>query len=69
MSSIVCGLDYKTLMIPDNVHASPSSINELHGVSDLRTLDKLLDGVNNTWDDQHMWLTPYDPGKVQLVQE
>lgn len=56
-------------MIPDNVHASPSSINELHGVSDLRTLDKLLDGVNNTWDDQHMWLTPYDPGKVQLVQE
>lgn len=52
-----------------NVHASPSSINELRGVADIRTLDKLVDGANNTWDDQHMWLTIYDPGKVWRGQE
>ncbi|KAL3692610.1 hypothetical protein R1sor_006261 [Riccia sorocarpa] len=50
-----------------NIHASPSSINELPGVSDARTVDKLLDGENNTWDDQHMWLTPYDPGKINYI--
>ncbi|KAL2635160.1 hypothetical protein R1flu_006639 [Riccia fluitans] len=50
-----------------NVHASPSSINELPGLSDTRTIDKLLDGENNTWDDQHMWLTLYDPGKINHI--
>ena len=28
---------------------------------DPRTLEKLADGVNNTFDDEHMWLAPYDP--------
>ncbi|CAM6100708.1 unnamed protein product [Calypogeia fissa] len=50
-----------------NVHASPSSINELSGVADIRTIDKLVDGDNNTWDDQHMWLTIYDPGKINQI--
>ena len=28
---------------------------------DPRTLEKLAGGVNNTFDDEHMWLAPYDP--------
>ena len=28
---------------------------------DPRTLEKLADGINNTFDDEHMWLAPYDP--------
>lgn len=33
---------------------------------DIRTLDKLYDGVNNTWDDSHMWLAPYSPHHAQI---
>lgn len=32
---------------------------------DIRTLDKLYDGTNNTWDDSHMWLAPYSPRNAQ----
>ena len=43
----------------------PSSINDLPDVrGDVRTLDKLIDGVNNTSDDHHMWLCPWRPGEV-----
>lgn len=28
-------------------------------------MDKLYDGVNNTWDDSHMWLAPYSPRSAQ----
>lgn len=34
---------------------------------DIRTLDKLYDGVNNSWKDSHMWLAPYSPGKPNLI--
>lgn len=33
-------------------------------LGDPRTVDKLFDHVNDTWDDTHMWLVPFQPGKV-----
>ena len=34
---------------------------------DARTLDKLYDGVNNTYDDHHMWLAPYTPNENNTI--
>jgi hypothetical protein len=34
---------------------------------DCRTLDKLYDGVNDTFDDKHMWLAPYTPGQSNSI--
>ena len=43
-------------------------MNELpHVVNDPRTCDKLLDGVNATHDDRHMWLTPFTRGEQHTV--
>jgi len=43
------------------VTASPASVNVLEGYSgDPRTADKLVDGVNLTSDDMHVWLAPFD---------
>jgi hypothetical protein len=47
-----------------NLEASPMrDINALpnNRGDDPRTLQKLADGINNTFDDEHMWLAPYDP--------
>ena len=46
------------------VSAKPGSVRELGEMSDdVRTPDKLVDGVNNTKDDRHMWLAPFQiPG-------
>ena len=53
----------------DNLAAYPSSINELDGVSgDPRTLDKLIDGCYDTYDDNHMWLCPWAVGQVNVLQ-
>ena len=42
-------------------------MNELEGVSDdIRTPDKLIDGVNDTYDGRHMWLAPILPGIVNF---
>ena len=42
------------------MYAHPDSINALDGIKgDPRTPEKLLDGVNNTTDDTHMWLAPF----------
>ncbi|EDQ90700.1 uncharacterized protein MONBRDRAFT_16141 [Monosiga brevicollis MX1] len=52
--------------------AEPRDLNALPDVDgDLRTLDKLVDGVTRTTDDEHMWLIPFTVGaehwlKVQL---
>ncbi|KAG6574716.1 STE/STE11/CDC15 protein kinase [Phytophthora cinnamomi] len=46
------------------VDAQPRDINILKepgATQDVRTLDKLYDGVNNTYDDRHMWLAPHTP--------
>ena len=45
------------------VDADPRDLNTLDSVEgDDRTLDKLLDGVNITTDDVHMWLAPFTAG-------
>jgi len=45
------------------VFAVPDSVQLLPGMSnDVRTLDKLWDGHNSTFDDRNMWLVPYSPG-------
>jgi len=42
------------------IDASPRDLNDLEGVDgDLRTLDKLMDGVCCTADDSHMWIAPF----------
>ncbi|KAJ0411259.1 hypothetical protein ATCC90586_004175 [Pythium insidiosum] len=48
------------------IDAQPRDINILKDPGaphDVRTLDKLYDGVNNTYDDRHMWLAPYTPSQ------
>lgn len=34
---------------------------------DVRTLDKLVNGTNATWSDEHMWLAPFTPGQANLL--
>jgi hypothetical protein len=52
--------------IPD-IGAFPDSVNVLEGVSgDVRTPEKLVDGVNNTLDGRHMWLAPILPNQVPV---
>ncbi|KAE8748472.1 hypothetical protein FOCC_FOCC004767 [Frankliniella occidentalis] len=51
-----------------NVAAHPESVNILEGSErDVRTPDKLIDGVNDTLDGRHMWLAPILPGKINKV--
>lgn len=58
-------------LIPDvafapDIAAFPDSVNILDNVSgDVRTPDKLIDGVNDTQDGRHMWLAPVLPGTVR----
>eukprot|EP00873_Tetraselmis_striata_P042062 jgi/Tetstr1/462326/TSEL_007333.t2 len=50
------------------VSATPASINELaEYAADPRTPDKLVDGVNMTCDDLHVWLAPYTKGAVNRI--
>jgi len=54
---------------PGRINAIPHSINVLPDHSgDLRTPDKLLDGVNETFDDRHMWLAPIIPGQPNIIE-
>jgi hypothetical protein len=51
-----------------DIQAIPKSIQELpNNKNDVRTLDKLIDGVNYTWNDRHMWLAPYVPGQINYL--
>jgi hypothetical protein len=50
----------------DFIDAQPRDINILKepgAKDDVRTLDKLYDGINNTYDDRHMWLAPHTPSQ------
>ena len=48
-----------------DIAAFPDSVNVLQGVNnDVRTPDKLIDGVNDTEEGAHMWLAPVLPGIV-----
>ncbi|XP_067329136.1 katanin-interacting protein-like isoform X2 [Anolis sagrei] len=62
----VCG--EKIPLGENNIAAFPDSINILEGISgDVRTPDKLIDGVNNSIDGRHLWLAPILPGLVNRV--
>ena len=53
--------------LPSDVAAYPDSVNVLSDVSgDIRTPDKLVDGVNDTYDGRHMWLAPILPHTVSV---
>ncbi|XP_054849304.1 katanin-interacting protein isoform X2 [Eublepharis macularius] len=58
----------KILLNENNIAAFPDSVNILDGVcGDIRTPEKLIDGVNGTNDGRHMWLAPILPGLVNRV--
>lgn len=50
------------------VKAQPRDMNSIpgHG-SDYRTLDKLFNKTNNTMDDHHMWLIPFNKGEDHTI--
>lgn len=50
-----------------DIGAFPDSVNVLEGVNgDVRTPEKLIDGVNDTLDGRHMWLAPILPDQVPV---
>uniref|UniRef100_A0A8C8S095 KIAA0556 n=1 Tax=Pelusios castaneus TaxID=367368 RepID=A0A8C8S095_9SAUR len=58
----------KILLTENNIAAFPDSVNILEGVcGDIRTPEKLIDGVNDSADGRHMWLAPILPGLVNRV--
>ncbi|KAM9774277.1 katanin-interacting protein isoform 2-T2 [Syngnathus typhle] len=58
----------KISLSDNNIAAFPDSVNVLDNVSgDVRTPDKLIDGINSTQDGRHMWLAPVLPGLVNRV--
>lgn len=58
---------YRIRLTENNITAYPHSVNVLEGVTDdIRTPDKLIDGVNDTTDGRHMWLAPILPGMVRV---
>ncbi|MBN3276848.1 K0556 protein, partial [Polyodon spathula] len=58
----------KITLTENNIAAYPDSVNALDSVTgDVRTPDKLIDGINNTQDGRHMWLAPVVPGLVNRV--
>ena len=51
-----------------DISAYPDSINVLEGVTtDVRTPDKLVNGINDTQDGRQMWLAPIIPSVVSLI--
>lgn len=56
----VLGKDMRPIhLTKDMLSADPRDMNAIPGhKGDYRTLDKLIDGVNITTDDRHMWLIP-----------
>lgn len=66
-----CGLTGVEVLLDDGSVAKVGKadvLGEPHGLSvlgydgDVRTPDKLVDGVNNTTDEEHMWLFPFTLG-------
>lgn len=47
--------------------ASPRDLQEISGGTDIRTLDKLINGVNVTMDDVNMWLIPFTQGSDHVL--
>ncbi|PNF42382.1 hypothetical protein B7P43_G02545, partial [Cryptotermes secundus] len=58
----------KIRLTENHIGAFPDSVNVLEGVSgDVRTPEKLVDGVNDTLDGRHMWLAPILPNQLNRV--
>ncbi|XP_038048296.1 katanin-interacting protein-like [Patiria miniata] len=58
----------KITLTETNMAAYPSSVNVLEDVTDdVRTPDKLIDGINDTSDGSHMWLAPILPHVINRV--
>ncbi|KAI4496752.1 hypothetical protein M0804_000562 [Polistes exclamans] len=52
----------------NNIAAYPESVNILEGIdNDVRTPDKLIDGMNDNNDGQHSWLAPILPGETNRI--
>ncbi|XP_059893753.1 katanin-interacting protein [Gadus macrocephalus] len=53
---------------PALIRADPPDINVLPAYGrDPRVVSNLLDGVNRTQDDMHLWLAPYTPGRSHVL--
>ncbi|CAD8165981.1 unnamed protein product [Paramecium octaurelia] len=53
-------LDWKGRQIQGNIGAEPSSVRILQSMrGDKRVVENLLDGINETQNDTHMWLAPF----------
>lgn len=53
------GIIARVIIAHLDLFACPESVNILPEVhKDVRTSDKLIDGVNHTRDVEHMWLSP-----------
>jgi hypothetical protein len=51
-----------------DISAYPPNVNILDGIeNDVRTPDKLVNGVNDTSDGSNMWLAPILPSEVSNV--
>ena len=64
-------MNNKIKLSEENLSASPRDINVLAEEegkvgTDVRTIDKLYDGVFNTFDDQHMWLAPFKDNTIYI---
>ncbi|XP_032669024.1 protein KIAA0556-like [Odontomachus brunneus] len=56
------------ILTTDNIAAFPESVNIIEGIdNDIRTPDKLIDGINNTKNGRHAWLAPILPGQTNRV--
>ena len=51
------------------IEANPRDMNSIPGHSqDHRTLEKLVNGINNTMDDRNMWLIPFNQGESHTIK-
>ena len=52
-----------------NISANPPDINILPEYdSDPRVVKNLIDGINRTRDDAHVWLAPFTPGENHIIR-
>uniref|UniRef100_A0A8C2X6D1 Katanin interacting protein n=1 Tax=Cyclopterus lumpus TaxID=8103 RepID=A0A8C2X6D1_CYCLU len=53
---------------PAHIRADPPDINILPAYGkDPRVVTNLIDGINHTQDDMHLWLAPFTPGRSHTV--
>lgn len=53
---------------PAHIHADPPDINILPAYGkDPRVVTNLIDGVNRTQDDMHLWLAPFTPDRSHTI--